>query len=419
MGLTDSDYFDSFSIEKIKGRFVLKYSIHQPFYNLRLLYHIKKTLGYGKVLKFESRRLACFTISDRKVLKEIIFPIFDKYPLLTSKYFNYFKFKQAFYILENASLTKDEKDQKLFVLKDQSIPENYISPAWNNINLPLKTINDVTNVMTKPWLVGFIEADGSFFVRSTGALGVSIKQKGNLGLMKAIQNFFNKLLTLQTSTALKLNGSYTLNSNINIAPISTTKTANAEDAVNSLTISREGFIINVLIPFFDSLIWHTKKEIDYKDWKTILNIKSLGLDSTEKGKELIKLIVRQMNNNRLSTAGLELVNRTLLQSEIEKLISGEMKAPALSSLFTGGSGDSVEEKITTESSNRRVWSNKAVMVHLVEVVGTQAEGNILNSFNSLADCAKHLGISTSTLQYRLRKGKPFMLENKLVNIVKI
>lgn len=166
MGLTDSDYFDSFSIEKIKGRFVLKYSIHQPFYNLRLLYHIKKTLGYGKVLKFESRRLACFTISDRKVLKEIIFPIFDKYPLLTSKYFNYFKFKQAFYILENASLTKDEKDQKLFVLKDQSIPENYISPAWNNINLPLKTINDVTNVMTKPWLVGFIEAEGSFYLVS-------------------------------------------------------------------------------------------------------------------------------------------------------------------------------------------------------------------------------------------------------------
>lgn len=273
--------------------------------------------------------------------------------------------------------------------------------------------------ITSYWLLGFIEGDGSFFVRSTGGFGFSIKQKGNLGLMKAIQNFFNKLLTLQTSTALKLNGSYTLNSNINIAPISTTKTANAEDAVNSLTISREGFIINVLIPFFDSLIWHTKKEIDYKDWKTILNIKSLGLDSTEKGKELIKLIVRQMNNNRLSTAGLELVNRTLLQSEIEKLISGEMKAPALSNLFTGGSGDSVEEKITTESSNRRVWSNKAVMVHLVEVVGTLAEGNILNSFNSLADCAKHLGISTSTLQYRLRKGKPFMFENKLVNIVKI
>lgn len=103
---------------------------------------------------------------DRKKLERVIFPIFDKYPLLTSKQFNYLRFKQAFFILENASLTKDEKDQKLFALKNQSIPENYISPAWNKFNFTLKTVNDLTNVMTKPWLVGFIEAEGSFYLVS-------------------------------------------------------------------------------------------------------------------------------------------------------------------------------------------------------------------------------------------------------------
>ncbi len=92
-----------------------------------MLYHIKKQLGVGSVTKDNTK--GQFFIRDRKKLETVIFPIFDKYPLLTSKYFNYLKFKQAFYILENASLTKDEKDQKLFVLKDQSIPKNYISPA--------------------------------------------------------------------------------------------------------------------------------------------------------------------------------------------------------------------------------------------------------------------------------------------------
>jgi hypothetical protein len=70
-----------------------------------------------------------FFIRDIKKLEAVIFPIFDKYHLLTSKQFNYLKFKQAFNILKDASLTKDEKDKKLFALKAESMPENYISPA--------------------------------------------------------------------------------------------------------------------------------------------------------------------------------------------------------------------------------------------------------------------------------------------------
>jgi hypothetical protein len=92
-----------------------------------VLYYIKKQLGVGSVTKDNTK--GQFFIRDRKKLETVIFPIFDKYPLLTSKYFNYLRFKQAFYILENASLSKDEKDQKLFALKGQSIPENYISPS--------------------------------------------------------------------------------------------------------------------------------------------------------------------------------------------------------------------------------------------------------------------------------------------------
>jgi hypothetical protein len=92
-----------------------------------VLYYIKKQLGVGSVTKDNTK--GQYFIRDRKKLETVIFPIFDKYPLLTSKFFNYLKFKQAFYILENANLTKDEKDQKLFALKDQPIPENYISPS--------------------------------------------------------------------------------------------------------------------------------------------------------------------------------------------------------------------------------------------------------------------------------------------------
>lgn len=83
--LTDSDNFDSFIIEKIKEKILFKFKITLSINNFKLLYYIKSMLGYGKVLNLEDRKLAIFTISDREVLKKIIFPIFDKHTLLTSK----------------------------------------------------------------------------------------------------------------------------------------------------------------------------------------------------------------------------------------------------------------------------------------------------------------------------------------------
>ena len=44
-----------------------------------------------------------------------------------------------------------------------------------------------------------------------------------------------------------------------------------------LSIKNNTFIKKVLIPFFDSMVWYSKKELDYKDWKTQLKIKELGL----------------------------------------------------------------------------------------------------------------------------------------------
>jgi len=70
-----------------------------------------------------------YFIRDRKALETIVLPIFDKYPLLTSKHFDYIKFKKALAVLNDMSLTKKDKNIKLTFIK-KSIPNiNYISPA--------------------------------------------------------------------------------------------------------------------------------------------------------------------------------------------------------------------------------------------------------------------------------------------------
>jgi hypothetical protein len=76
-----------------------------------------------------------------------------------------------------------------------------------------------------------------------------------------------------------------------------------------LIIKSKYFINNILIPYLDSLTFHSKKELDYLDWKSIGQLKKLGLHYLPEGIKLINLILSQMNNGRLSNSGSSLIDR--------------------------------------------------------------------------------------------------------------
>lgn len=164
VGFTDGD--GNFHISQqgtgISTKWSLGYKLTQSKYNLRILNYIKKELKVGSITK-DGTKVQYF-IRDKIVLETILLPIFDKYPLLTTKYFDYLKLKKALAILNNISLTKEEKNTKLLAIKNSTPNKDYISPAWNNAKLPLTNVDSINNVMTKNWLVGFIEAEGSFYL---------------------------------------------------------------------------------------------------------------------------------------------------------------------------------------------------------------------------------------------------------------
>lgn len=190
-GITDGS--GTFSIVRQNNQWHLFFQITQSKYNIRLLYYIKKELKAGSVIKDNLK--AKFFIRDRNILKNIIFPKFDKYPLLTSKKFNYDKFKEGFFILEDNNLTQDEKDRKLFQIKDKisSARVNTLSSTCNMDSF--KGINDIKNVITKPWLVGFIEAKGRFYIVSSNSSriynGFSLIQKLDVIVLEAIRSIFH------------------------------------------------------------------------------------------------------------------------------------------------------------------------------------------------------------------------------------
>nr|WVH38231.1 LAGLIDADG endonuclease [Trametes gibbosa] len=167
---------------------------------MRVLYYIKNQLGIGNINKESKSKMVNYIIRDRKKLALVIFPIYDNYPLLTSKYFSYLNFKEAYKILENTSLTKTQQDELMFELVKKDLPKDYISPAWKIVNNIVSNTHDANKVMSKAWLIGFTEAEGSFYLlnktKDSIVHGFEITQKLDLIVLSSIGH----ILGIKTST---------------------------------------------------------------------------------------------------------------------------------------------------------------------------------------------------------------------------
>ena len=170
--MTDGD--GTFHIGYHNGKWNLVYKIALSRYNLRLLYYIKKELGIGSVNRDNLK--GQFVIRDRKKLANIIFPIFDEYPLLTSN--KICQFKHLLNCIEN-------KDWD-FHLKTRD----------KKFDLQIDLINSYNNSFLIPnyfkgWLSGFIEAEGCFRFRNGKATSFYISQNNDLYILNAIKTIFN------------------------------------------------------------------------------------------------------------------------------------------------------------------------------------------------------------------------------------
>lgn len=131
------------------------------------------------------------------------------------------------------------------------------------------------------------------------------------------------------------------------------------------------------------------------NWKAILKLKQLGLQYLPEGLNIIKLIVSQMNNNRLSSNSSTKINRESLYDEINRLLS----EPSNYEAKKNGS-------VFIKSLNRYI-SLKARDKVSVEV--QDENGNIINKFDSITSCAKFYDISRSTTHRRLRNNEPVVV----------
>lgn len=273
--------------------------------------------------------------------------------------------------------------------------KNEMNRGRTNFNMPA----DHTIRITDYWLLGFVEGEGSFFVKRNRRLGLGFSITQAM-IDKAVMIEIQKFLLTLASTSNFANP----NEGKLVSLYYTESRKDSHHVKCLIRVENEEFILKVLIPFFDKLTFYSKKTMDYQDLRAIAIIKEKGLHHTEEGKALITKILSQMNQSRLSTTKNKsiVVDREGLLAEIDSLL-------AQSSIYETREGRKFNLKDQKFENRGRAGSCVAII---------SDDGTTLKEFSSQTDCAKELGVARHVVVHRLKSlhTRPFNYQGKFCTI---
>ena len=161
-----------------------------------------------------------------------------------------------------------------------------------------------------------------------------------------------------------------------------------------ITVNQTDFLTNFLIPFFDNLIWLSKKKKDYQDWRLILFILKQGKHFTDEGKKVISLIAKIMNNNRLSTNLASLYKEEGCSSDIS------IQERALKLLESPSNYEvQPDGKILIKSLGTYLKGRGNVKVRVLD-----ENGELVYDFSSIKECALFFNVHSRTINRKLENG---------------
>lgn len=329
VGFTDAE--GSFSINPVltqdgltlsKVGFMFKIALHID--DEEVLRYISAKLGVGGVRVYKNECI--FSVTDKKGILLLI-SIFDKYNLNTSKYLDYLDFKQAFFYYINRNNNLDSETKITSGAIKKKIIELKNKMNTNRINFDRPESSKI--IITKYWLLGFIEGDGSFFIRRDNLTPTfSIENTGvQFPVLLKIKEFLENSLGFDKYSLYKIK-----NSSIILLTIVKARSVNGKSSV-SLIINNINVLYNYLIPFFSDTEFLTKKGKDFHDFKIISKAVYEGAHRKKEIRSLILKLSNTMNNFRLSTykGTVEYLNKeelnilTTVTPTIEHLIDGRVR----------------------------------------------------------------------------------------------
>lgn len=360
---------------QIKGfEFIFRIALHID--DINVLKYIQTTLNCGTI-KLD-RNTYVLRISKLVDIANILFPIFDLFPLNTKKHLDYLDFKKAYFMFINRNdLNKQDVFSKIVAIK------NSMNDQRINFNLPLNHIINITG----NYLLGILEGDGSFYLTKQRLVPqislVTITQ--DKPLLLAIRDF----LLNQLDTCSKLLGTET-----KLINIMDKKQIGNNKPISILEIYQIDYICNILIPYLDNLSFRTKKYLDYLDFRTIAFLIYEGKHLSDFGKELILKLANSMNNGRLSTNSDRLIIDSQTKYALEELIKSE-------------------PLISVNSDGRAMILKDGKYIRSTYIIQAVLPNGSNRYFINDAQCAKFFQVSSPTISKRLNDGQSLFKNNEV------
>ncbi len=404
VGFTDAE--GNFIINPLKNTkldvskfaFMFKITLHKD--DSEILIYIKDKLGVGGVRYYKDECI--FNVTNKEGIALLI-TIFDKYNLNTTKHLDFLDFKEAFNLYWNREENSDvcDKKEKILNLKNK----------MNTNRIDFDRSDNFPIIITKYWLLVFIEGDGSFFIRrDTLTPTLSIEVSGvQFPVLVEIKKFLESSLEFDKYSLFKLKNSFIISVNMN-------KPRNNSKSTTSIIINNISILNNYLIPFFNETDFLTKKGKDFKDFKLITKIIYAGGHRKEDIRSLILKLSNTMNNFRLSTNKENV--QILTNKEMDLLLKS---SPTVERLFDGRVIDSNTKKILPKLNS--------CVYEIISERGEQYLANTLSEAASIISIypdtlSKYLDIDASVInievfvdikKYKVRRVRVFIRRLGAIN----
>lgn len=283
LGIIDSEgmFFIAAYKRSDRDRYVysLEFKVTQMHYSLELLHKLKEFFRCGRVV-IDNKLTGGYkyVVTDLRDIVEKVIPFFDKYTLLTSKYLDYKVFREGILMIKAGS--KGGVTEQVFndinQLRAKSNKKRDIKEIYE-----FSKNHSTSDKITKDWLVGFIEGDGSFQFY----MGKNIYASLEIAQSKARRPLLESIKEYLKAGAVK------------------PKLNKGEELLSSrgthrLVISGMDILRNRIIPMFEGLELYSIKGEDLKDWINLIEKVKSGDHNRKEGlKEMIR-IKNGMNKGR-------------------------------------------------------------------------------------------------------------------------
>ena len=283
-GFADAESSFVLSIIKsnnVRSGWVIKprFQIHLHKKDLFVLEAIQNLLGVGKIYVQGASSVEYRVFSIKEL--EVVLDHFDKFPLITQKYGDYFLFKQAYLLLINREHLTPEGLRKIISIK-ASMNNGLSEPlkeAFPDVTLAVRPMRENISICNPQWLAGFTSGEGSFGVKVRNPNGNS---KAFIELIFQInQHVRDKQLIAYIAEYLGCGKVY-------------------KHSVNAVVyrVSKTSDLTEIIIPFFLKYPILGIKALDFKDFCSISELIKSKAHYNKEGIDQIIHIKANMNTGR-------------------------------------------------------------------------------------------------------------------------